>query len=83
MKGRRKIKNYFREDQGVAMSWCIKKGIKIYPKPSHYKATECNIEIWNNGTKTISEEKYPKDDVGTKIYELYCHFYDYNNGNIS
>ena len=80
MKG---IKNYFREDQLVAMNWCIKRGIKIFPKSSHYKSSECSIEVWNNGTKTISEEKYPKDDVATKIYELYCYFYDYNNSNIS
>jgi hypothetical protein len=80
MKG---IKNYFREDQLLAMNWCIKRGIKIFPKSSHYKSSECSIEVWNNGTKTISEEKYPKDDVATKIYELYCHFYDYNNSNIS
>lgn len=77
------IKNYFREDQLIAMNWCIKRGIKIFPKSSHYKSSECNIEVWNNGTKTISEEKYSKDDVATKIYELYCHFYDYNNSNIS
>jgi hypothetical protein len=80
---RHRVKNYFREDQNVAMNWCVNRGIKIYPKPSNYKAAECSIEIWNNGTQTFSEEKYPKDDVATKIYELYCHFYDYNNANIS
>jgi hypothetical protein len=79
----KKIKNYFREDQLLAMNWCINRGIKIFPKSSNYRSSECAIEVWNNGTKTISEEKYPKDDVATKIYELYCHFYDYNNSNIS
>lgn len=73
-----KIKNYFRKDQLEAMSWCIGKGIKIFPSASRWGSKECKITIMNNGTKTVSEELYAKDDVGTKIYELYCHFYDYN-----
>ena len=82
-KQRKKIEGYFRDDQGDAMAWCIRKAIKIHYRPVKYNAQEYKIVIYNNGNKTVSDKVYAKEEVATKVYELYCHFYDTNKGKIS
>lgn len=70
------------------MSWCISKGVKIYPEPisrTHYRIV---IE-YNNGKKDYSKKEYRKnpskkdENWSKKIYELYKLIYNKNNNNES
>jgi len=82
-KPREKIEGYFREDQGVAMAWCISKAIKIHYEPTKYNQQEYKIIIWDNGNEIVSGELYNKKEVATMVYKLYCHLYDKRKGKIS
>ena len=67
----------YRIDMHACMQWCLANGIKIYPIPDTHG--EYTIEINNNGTIIRSPKKYKKVESFSKIWELYCHYFDYSN----
>ena len=69
----------FRDDQSLCMKWCHDNAIKIYLVPKVWNSEEYEIEIMEQGTKIRSGVKYPVEDAYTKVWELYCHYYDANN----
>jgi len=79
MAKRNKIEHYpvYRIDMHACMQWCNNNGIKIYPIPD--KNGEYFLEINNNGTIITSPVTYKKVESFTKIWELYCHYYDNNH----
>jgi hypothetical protein len=58
-----------------AFQWCVENGITIYCLPAKSTDKLYAVEVNNNGNITTSEKKYKKDEVDTKIWELYCHMY--------
>lgn len=58
-----------------AFQWCVENGITIYCLPAKRTDKLYAVEVNNNGNITTSEKKYKKDEVDTKIWELYCHMY--------
>jgi hypothetical protein len=65
----------FADFQYDAFDWCLKNGIRIYCLPAKKGQALLEIEIYDNGRITRSGQKYPKKDIDTKIWELYCHYY--------
>lgn len=64
----------YRIDMHTCYQWCMDNGITIYPLASN--ESEKQIEINDNGTIIQSPVTYSKIDLYTKIWELYCHYYD-------
>tara|TARA_R100000541_G_scaffold4352_2_gene11761 strand:- start:1776 stop:1991 length:216 start_codon:yes stop_codon:yes gene_type:complete len=62
----------------TAISWCLKKKIKIYVKPisKGYKS-KVKIHINISGKEQIGKETYYQDiKLSEKIQELYLHMYN-------
>ena len=61
-----------------AYSWCIKNNIRIAPHAAN--AGKDNKEWWidieANGLKKRSPYKYNRDQIWSKIFELYIFYYD-------
>jgi hypothetical protein len=60
------------DEHHLAMSWCIRNNIYIYPKVAKngYK-----IEINDNGKLIQSPNIYTKSEMENKGWELYLYFY--------
>lgn len=58
-----------------AFQWCIENEIKVYCLPKKQSDRLYAIEVYNNGNVTTSEKIYKKDEVDTKVWELYVHMY--------
>jgi hypothetical protein len=65
-----------------AMSWCLKKGIKIYAVPLENKYSDgkygknwCKIEIDQQGIKRLGKNWYRQDQLRQAILELYIQIY--------
>jgi len=58
-----------------AFQWCAENGIFIYCLPNKNNEKLYGIEVNNNGKITRSGKKYKKNEVDTKIWELYCYMY--------
>lgn len=67
----------YRIDMHTCMQWCLANGIKIYPIP--LPNGEYELEINNNGTIMRSPKTYKKLEYLSKIWELYCHYFDHNH----
>ena len=65
----------YSKDQYKAFDWCDKNNIKVYCLPRKPKEKLYAIQVDNNGNLTTSEKKYKKNQVSTKIWEIYCHMY--------
>ena len=66
---------YFSDFQYDAFQWCVENGIKIYCLPMKKGDDLYEIEIYDNGKFIRSGKKYKKDQVDSKIWELYCYYY--------
>lgn len=51
-------------------SFCLQKGIRIYPVPQTTTGNVLKIAIEKNGRETIGQEKYNNINVYDKIKEL-------------
>jgi len=71
----------YRLDQWECFAWCEKNNIRIYPVPRKWIIKEQEIEIDFRGKIIRSGKKYKLEEVQTKIWELYCHFYDTESQN--
>ena len=60
-----------------AFSWCIRNDIRAYPVPS---GIEYQIVIESGAETLISPQTYKKGEWYTKIWEIYRHYYNKNNG---
>lgn len=65
-----------------AMSWCLKRGIKIYAVPLENKYNDgkygknwCKIEIDQQGIKKLGKQWYKQDQLRRAILELYIQIY--------
>lgn len=60
------------DEHHLAMSWCFKNNIKIYPKvvKDGYR-----IEVNDNGKLIRSPKVYAKSEMEAKSWELYLYFY--------
>jgi hypothetical protein len=56
-----------------AVSWCLKNGYKLYPKPIGKLYL---IILEYKGTKAESEKLYTKKNWSDKIWETYKHIYN-------
>ena len=66
---------WFSDFQYDSFQWCIENGIKIYCLPAKKGQELYEIEVDDNGRKFRSGKKYKKNEVDSKIWELYCHYY--------
>ena len=58
-----------------AFQWCVDNDIFIYCLPNKKNDKLYAVEVNNKGNITRSEKKYKKNEVDSKIWELYCHMY--------
>lgn len=66
-----------------AMSWCLKRDIKIYAVPldekysdgSKYAKNWCKIEIDQQGIKKLGKQWYTQAQLSKAIFELYIQIY--------
>ncbi len=61
--------------QYEAFQWCIENNIKVYCLPVKRGDNRYAIQVNNDGNITTSEKKYKKNEVDTKVWELYVHMY--------
>lgn len=65
----------FSDMQYDAFQWCVENDIFIYCLPRKRGEKKFAIEVNNRGNITTSEKIYSKNEVDTKIWELYCYLY--------
>ena len=64
-------------EEEAAYQWCIKNGIKISPfaASSDKVNNEWWVDIETNNLKKRSPYKYNRDQIWSKIFELYVFYY--------
>lgn len=65
-------------EEEAAYQWCIKNGIKIAPfaASSDKSNDQWWVDIETNNLKKRSPYKYNKDQIWSKIFELYVFYYN-------
>lgn len=70
-----KLRGMFDSMQYDAFQWCVDNDILIYCLPNKKNEKLYAVEVNNKGKITRSKKQYKKNEVDSKIWELYCHMY--------
>ena len=70
-----KLIGMFDSMQYDAFKWCVDNDILIYCLPRKKNEKLYAVEVNNKGNITRSKKQYKKNEVDSKIWELYCHMY--------